>query len=542
MTMHYWGVITNGRVSLDSLAEERLCPQFDRVRWHRWLPDGSLVILNGDRLYRVHPSGDSRLLAAVGEPEVQPRLSPDGRWVAVALGRSVTFVPTAGGPVRRLPQPGWVHSIGWHPDSTRLAFNASNRICVAETGGAVETLRVEPVRRPAEWEGDAALWKVPQVEWSADGRLLAYRLILKSKNVHGEIDYETRLSVLGPRGKTWEHISSSFGQEDGLFSWALGGDVLAWTGTGGDVHSAGFLWTPRGSSEVVETGTEPTFYHTAWQPHGELLAVEAMYSAGESEMFGAASTFHDVDLVAIAGIPRGAAREDGWTEFEWAGSGSAFAAAVRARARVPDPKTRYYRLQAVGDFPMAGNPKANAVVQIAQLGGDVTDMQWQPGERAVTYVRQLGGRQSRLFSAAITHSAAGREEVRRRLAEGDASYRQGRFEDAAIHFRNAVRCAPDWSEPRVRLAQCYLDLSERETNPACMAWLLDGAGFELRRAGSLAHVSEVDERIDIIIAARRAHLNEALGVRTGERWSWDYNLSPRTPSWRPQPVELSPGE
>lgn len=541
LTMEYWGAKTEGAVLLDSLAERRLFPRFDHVTWHRWLADGSLVLLDGERLYRVSGAGTRRFLAAVGKPQVAPRLSPDGRWVAVAVERSITLVAADGHRVKRLPQPGWVHSLCWHPDSKRLAFSAGNRIRVASIEGTVETLREEPVTRPAAWEeaGAAALWKVPQVEWSGDGRLLAYRLILRSKRPDGKPDYETRLFVLEPHGQVWEVIGDGNWQDDGLFSWAPAGDVLAWTGTGGDVHSACFLWTPRESAEVVETGTEPTYYRTAWQPHGELLVIEETYGAEAWEWFGPAGTFHETGLYVIKGIGAGGAREDDWPGFEWAPSGRAFAVIVSARSRVDDPAMGYSRLREIGDFGAVGHATTGQWIQGIAVGAHLADQQWRPGEREVSCVRELGGGESGLIAAPVLRGAGGLEEARRWLIKGKRSYRQGRLEEAAVGFRNAVRCEPNWAEPRVRLARCYLDLSERERNPACMAWLLDGAEFEMRRAESVTRLSDESQLFRVALAARRARLNQAVGLPTLERWSWDHSLSARAPSWRPQPISLS---
>lgn len=517
LTMPYWGETTKGAVLLDSLREQPLFPQFDHVRWHRWLADGSAVVLDGERLYRVLESGEARVLVSVGRPHPEPRLSPDGRWVAVGLGRSIAFISTDGGRVKRLPQPGWVHSIGWHPDSTRLALSAGNRIRVATLDGDVETLRVELTARAAEWgDGDAKLWRVPQVEWSADGRMVAYRLLLETMDPNGEPAHETRLFVVGPRGEIWDNTASSFGQDDGQFSWALGGHVVAWTGTGGDVHSACFLWTPHGSTEVVETGTEPVYYRTAWQPRGDLLAIEETYSAGAVESFGAAGTFQGIYLRAVAGIPRGNAREDGWPEFEWTRSGSMFVAAANVHARVPDQKINYFRLESVGMFATATDPAAGTLVQVAAIAGDVSDVQWAKAEHGLTYIRQLGGRTSRILAAPIPRGAAGLEGASRWLARGKRWYRRARWADAALCFRNAVRCEPYWAEPRVRLAHCYTALSEREPNPACAAWLLWGAEWEMLQARRRQRLSDESDRFWNDVSARRAHICETLGIALPE--------------------------
>jgi len=540
LTMQYWGEKTPGPVLLDSLAERRLFSRFDQVKWHRWRADGSLVILNGERLYRVWPSGEAKLLAAVGRPHPDPRLSPDGRWVALALGQSVAFVPTDGGPVKRLPQPGWVHSIGWHPDSKRLALSAGNRIRVASISGTAQTLRVEqPTRPSAWWDGPATLHDVPQTEWSADGTRLAYRLLFRADDARDR-DREAEIRIL--RGHKVEGVIGGYGAcfED-IFSWALSETALAYSTNHGEPDTWCHLWTPRGGACVATSGTPFSYRHTAWQPHGHLLAVEERHHAPDElqESSGPVAAPSVLAFFAIEGIKQARLREDDWPAFEWAPSGRVFCAGDSYHYVGPYAESGWASDRPrVGDLATLGEPARGQLVQIGAMGPPLAEVQWAPGEREVSYVRQYERRNSGLFAAPLVRGRRGMAQARQWLASGKRLQHSRDIEEAAICFRNAVRCEPDWAEPRVRLARCYLELSRRESNPACTAWLLDGAEFEMTRAESLAKLSGESRCMRAMIAAHRESVNSALGVGS-QRW-WDRKITPQQPGWAKDPKMFGP--
>jgi len=527
LTMTYWGQSTTGRVLLDSLAEEQLFPPFDRVRWHRWLADGSLVLLNGEGLHRVQPSGEPRLLATVGAPHVDPRLSPDGRWVAVALERSITLVPTDGGAVKRLPQQGWVHSIGWHPDSRRIALSAGNRIRVATLDGDVKTLRIEPPSRPAVWgHGRRVLCDVPQVEWSADGEYLAYRVLFRGKT---EDDVETEVRAMAG-GRVREVAGSGYCLTDGTFSWALSGHALAYTGNFGDVDATCMLWTGQAAIIIFIDGTVDDYRRSAWQPHGQRLMVENWVAPFRDAMSmeGPVPPQFKVADFQVRAVSMGPPREDDWPEFEWAPSGKAWCL-VNRRHRFDispiglEPKHTDW----VGDSIIVDNGQS---VQAAAVGPLIREVEWMPGEDGVSLVRELGSGRSALFAAPVVRGEGGATRSRQWLAHGKGLNRRGDAEAAAVCFRNAVRCAGMWAEPRVRLAQCYLDLSRREPNPACMAWLLWGAEWEMQQAARWQRLSDESRRFWDEVSARREHIYSALGIGSPQAGA---NLTIRKPD---QPI------
>ena len=531
LTMQYWGEKTPGPVLLDSLAERRLFSRFDQVKWHRWRADGSLVILNGERLYRVWPSGEAKLLAAVGRPHPDPRLSPDGRWVALALGQSVAFVPTDGGPVKRLPQPGWVHSIGWHPDSKRLALSAGNRIRVASINGTAQTLRVEPVLTTAWWDAPITLADIPQVEWSPGGQYLAYRVIYRRKSAPGdcaEFDYDTRVVAL--RGRRQRAVTSGgYSPGDGLFSWALGSEAIAYAGNFGDADAGCWLWTPKATRVIFIDGTMADYRRSAWQPYGRWLAVEDWVRPFRDAfaMEGPVPVQFRVAHFEVREVGTGAKREDDWPEFEWAPSGKLSCVIRRhhwfdvSPIGLPPKRT-----DPVGDYLLVAG---GGSVQAAAMGPMIREVQWIPGEREVSYVRQYERRNSGLFAAPLVRGRRGTAQARQWLASGKRLQHSRDIEEAAICFRNAVRCEPDWAEPRVRLARCYFALSKREANPACTAWLLWGAELEMQRAGKLTGLSDESRRLWATVSARREAVNSAVGI--GLPRSWQGRITIRQPDY-----------
>jgi tricorn protease len=120
--------------------------------------------------------GDARRLTSFQGQESNPRLSPDGRWVAFSGqyggNTDVYVVPVEGGEPHRLtwhPMPDVVQ--GWSPDGRRVVF-ASGRSS-APTPGATRFWTVsvdgglpEPLAIPRGWQGG----------YSPDGQRFAYRM------------------------------------------------------------------------------------------------------------------------------------------------------------------------------------------------------------------------------------------------------------------------------------------------------------------------------------------------------------------------------
>jgi dipeptidyl-peptidase-4 len=115
-----------------------------RSRFHvpsfLWTPDSKGILFAGGELHLFDlASGSARRLAADG-PADEPKISPDGKWVAFLREHDLWLAPTSGGASRRLTEGGsetllhgeldWVYpeeldlrsGWSWSPDSTRIAF------------------------------------------------------------------------------------------------------------------------------------------------------------------------------------------------------------------------------------------------------------------------------------------------------------------------------------------------------------------------------------------------------------------------------------
>ncbi|HEX2780154.1 MAG TPA: protein kinase [Gemmatimonadaceae bacterium] len=169
--------------ALDSIAVPEPPRRRRRRRRVLALLGAAAVVTSGAvALVRARERGDRAAAAALtigravrltSEPglEVQPSISPDGRRVAYAAGRSqqmhIFVRPTSGGAAIRLT----TDSTGnewfprWSPDGTRVLFLARGGVfSAAATGGA-------PAREEVAARASAI---VTSAAWSPDGREIAY--------------------------------------------------------------------------------------------------------------------------------------------------------------------------------------------------------------------------------------------------------------------------------------------------------------------------------------------------------------------------------
>jgi tricorn protease len=119
--------------------------------------------------------GDARRLTSTQGQESNPKLSPDGRWVAFSAqyggNTDVFVVPAEGGEPRRLTwHPGADLVQGWSPDGKRVVFSSGRAAAptptpqfwsIALEGGAPEALPM-----PRAYQG----------KYSPDGKRFAYRM------------------------------------------------------------------------------------------------------------------------------------------------------------------------------------------------------------------------------------------------------------------------------------------------------------------------------------------------------------------------------
>lgn len=112
--------------------------------------------------------GEARRLTSDDGTEGNPRLSPDGKWVAFSgqyEGNTDVYVmPVAGGAPRRLTwHPGTDRVLDWHPDGKRIAFSSGRESLapvdrlhlVSNDGGPEESLPVPRVSH-ASFNADAS--------------------------------------------------------------------------------------------------------------------------------------------------------------------------------------------------------------------------------------------------------------------------------------------------------------------------------------------------------------------------------------------------
>ncbi len=92
---------------------------------------------------------------------IQPRVSPDGKWVAVSYQGALCKMPAEGGTLTRLTSgEGWDVEPVWTPDSQRIAFlNAPG--FVAGLLNVVNAADASPVALPKSVRGQASLWFHP---------------------------------------------------------------------------------------------------------------------------------------------------------------------------------------------------------------------------------------------------------------------------------------------------------------------------------------------------------------------------------------------
>ncbi len=133
----------------------------------------------GDLWSVPREGGDARRLTSHPGTEIEPRFSPDGRWVAFTGeyegNRDVYVVPAEGGVPRRLTyHPGTDSCRGWTPDGKRVLFlsarDSASGIPRLFTLGLDETVP-EPLPLPVGAEG----------AFSPDGSRLAYVPVLQAQ-------------------------------------------------------------------------------------------------------------------------------------------------------------------------------------------------------------------------------------------------------------------------------------------------------------------------------------------------------------------------
>jgi hypothetical protein len=92
---------------------------------------------------------------------LHPRVSPDGRWIAVSYQGAICTMPSAGGPLVRLTRSeGWDIEPAWSADGSRIAYINSPNF----GGGTLQVIGAQdgaPVALPQPVRGAGPLWFAP---------------------------------------------------------------------------------------------------------------------------------------------------------------------------------------------------------------------------------------------------------------------------------------------------------------------------------------------------------------------------------------------
>jgi eukaryotic-like serine/threonine-protein kinase len=140
-------------------------------------PQGSLVYVSASggaqaverRLMWVNRDGTEQSLAAPARAYVSPRISPDGRKLAVEIDDQVWLYDLSLGTLTPLTFEGGNGNPSWTPDGKRIAFQSGQNILfwqLADGSGRREPLTNSKVAQGADsWSPDS---------WSPDGQLLAF--------------------------------------------------------------------------------------------------------------------------------------------------------------------------------------------------------------------------------------------------------------------------------------------------------------------------------------------------------------------------------
>ncbi|MEV6282491.1 hypothetical protein [Kribbella sp. NPDC051770] len=140
-----------------------------------WLPDNQTILVKDQfqgLLQRVQARANGAVLSSIAgtEQATYPAVSPDGRWIAYAVGAAPAVIPIAGG-TPKLGAAGALklNSVAWSPDATKLLLNQS----VPHGGNALHVVPVDATGRPGTavtvfqrpWDEmlGTAFWQGPRV-------------------------------------------------------------------------------------------------------------------------------------------------------------------------------------------------------------------------------------------------------------------------------------------------------------------------------------------------------------------------------------------
>ena len=194
--------------------------------------------------------GETRRVAFSPALELDPALSPDGRFVAYAAdtGDAMRLYvrPVEGGPARLLTGAldGYHRAPRWSPDGSRIAFQAHARTYVVDVEGG------RPPRVLVE--ADSAMPYAVSPAWSPDGQRIAYvqGSSLYVRDVEGGTPRKLPVETPWPHSLSWSPDGKWLAYADQNFAFLYGSEAA------GSPVSLGNV-APSGIQVIAVDGTRP---------------------------------------------------------------------------------------------------------------------------------------------------------------------------------------------------------------------------------------------------------------------------------------------
>jgi Tol biopolymer transport system component len=225
-------------------------------------------------LYAVGPDGsERRRLTNHPASDVNPALSPDGRWIAFVSDRAghsqIYVMPAGGGPAMALTEgTAEFHDPVWSPDGSRIAF-ASNRtgngdVYVMDADGRnvvqVTGLGLRPEPPDIIGAGDTRQFEGSPT-WSPDGTRIAFS---------GEIGENAEIFVMDADGSDVVQVTDDpAGDWDP--AWSPDGSWIAFHTSRGDRARDIYVVRPDGSDLTRLTDDPGRDIQPAWSPDGSRI-------------------------------------------------------------------------------------------------------------------------------------------------------------------------------------------------------------------------------------------------------------------------------
>lgn len=209
---------------------------------------------------------------------VHPRISPDGKTIAVSYQGAIWVVPREGGTMRRL-----THGTGfdiepvWSPDGARIAYVNSPRFGNGELRVVTTSGKDVPLQHRIEVPGTVLYQKT---EWLADDRIVGALRINNQSLGYGWVNLNTGESKTLAQSSTW-----------GRYAVSSDAKWLAYTTTfdqqgqqGGNDGTSAEVWrVSTGGGEPEKLFRFPSRIHDlCWAAEGEGLYIVSELGGGQA--------------------------------------------------------------------------------------------------------------------------------------------------------------------------------------------------------------------------------------------------------------------